>query len=237
MATEHSGRKVFKVGVGSSIAPLLPVHSRYSKHSEARTKRRKYPKPVHARPEEEKERLECYEDDDDENLLFTNYMKAMEVPTNFRMPLMDKYNERGDPTDHINIYKTKLQGHFPVVKCRNFHTMLTSDTNRWYNKLKPESIRSWPQLKREFVNAFIGNRTMVADIVQLHDIRQKEGETIKSYFKRFNNVINKIKTVTNDKVLDALVSGLHMRTPFCRDVQNSQPKTYNQLVDLIQREI
>ncbi|KAL2543173.1 Retrotrans gag domain-containing protein [Abeliophyllum distichum] len=177
-------------------------------------KEEKTQKPVHSRPEDEKERLECYEDDDDENLLFTNYMKAMEVPTNFKMPLMDKYNERGDPTDHINIYKTKLQGHFPVVKCRNFHTTLTSDTNRWYNKLKPKSIRSWPQLKREFVNAFIGNRTMVAYIVQLHNIRQKEGETVKSYFKRFNNVINKIKIVTNDKVLDALVTGLHMRTPF-----------------------
>ncbi|KAL2518810.1 Uncharacterized protein Adt_15057 [Abeliophyllum distichum] len=78
---------------------------------------------------------------------------------------------------------------------------------------------------------------MIADIAQLNDIRQKDGKTVKSYVKRFSNVINKIETVTDEKALDSLVTGLHMRTPFWRDVQNSQPKTYNQLVDLVQREI
>ncbi|KAL2474624.1 Uncharacterized protein Adt_35360 [Abeliophyllum distichum] len=74
---------------------------------------------------------------------------------------------------------------------------------------------------------------MVADISQFHDTRQKDGETLKSYFKRFN----KIETVTVDKALDALVTILHICIPFWRDVQNSQPKTYSQLVDLIQHEI
>ncbi|KAL2465902.1 Retrotrans gag domain-containing protein [Abeliophyllum distichum] len=87
---------------------------------------------------------------------------------------MDKYNGRGDPSDHINIYKMKLQGQSPVVKCQNFYTTLVSDVKMWYNKLKPGSIQSWTQLKREFVNAFIGNLTMIADIVQLNDIRQNE---------------------------------------------------------------
>ncbi|KAL2526629.1 reverse transcriptase [Abeliophyllum distichum] len=145
--------------------------------------------------------LECYEDVDDENFPFTNYMKAMKVSANFRMPLMDKYNGRGYPTYHINIYKTKLQGQSPAVMCRNFHTTLTSDAKRWYNELKLRNIK------------------------------------MKSYFKRFSNVINKIETVTDDKALDALVTELHLRTPFWRDVQNSQPKTYSQLVDLIQCKI
>ncbi|KAL2518392.1 Uncharacterized protein Adt_14639 [Abeliophyllum distichum] len=78
---------------------------------------------------------------------------------------------------------------------------------------------------------------MIADIAQLNDIWQKEGKPVKSYFKRFSNVINKIKTVTDEKALDTLVTGLHMRTLFWRDVQNSQLKTYSQLVDLVQREI
>ncbi|KAL2486449.1 Uncharacterized protein Adt_31205 [Abeliophyllum distichum] len=78
---------------------------------------------------------------------------------------------------------------------------------------------------------------MVADIAQLHDIRQKNGETVKSYCKKFSNVINKNETVSDDKALNALVTGLHMHTPFWRDVHNSQPKTYSHLVDLIQREI
>ncbi|KAL2486592.1 Uncharacterized protein Adt_31348 [Abeliophyllum distichum] len=226
-----------RLGPGSSIAPSQPAHSRRSENSEVRTEKVKRPKHGHVELEEMKERLECYEDDDDENLPFTNELKAMEVPMNFRMPIMDKYNGRGDPSDHINLYKTKLQGQCPAVKCQNLHTTLISDAKWWYNKLKPRSIRSWSQLKREFINAFIGNRTMIADIAQLNDIRQKEGKTIKRYFKRFSNVINKIEIVTDEKALDTLMTGLHMRTPFGREVQNSQPKTYSQFVDLVQREI
>ncbi|KAL2526746.1 Uncharacterized protein Adt_11800 [Abeliophyllum distichum] len=78
---------------------------------------------------------------------------------------------------------------------------------------------------------------MIADITQLNDIQQKEGETVNIYFKRFSNVINKIMTVTDEKALDALVTGLYMRTPFWRGMQNSQLKTYSQLVDLVQHEI
>ncbi|KAL2475480.1 Retrotrans gag domain-containing protein [Abeliophyllum distichum] len=156
--------------MGSSISPPLPVHNRHSENNEARTEKRNGPIQSYVRPEEEKERLECYEDDDDdENLSFTNYLKAMEIPANFQMPLMDKYNGRGDPSDHINIYRTKLQGQSPTVKCQNFHSTLASDMKRSYNNLKPVSIWSWPQLKRKFVNAFIGNQTMIADIAQFNN--------------------------------------------------------------------
>ncbi|KAL2491671.1 Retrotrans gag domain-containing protein [Abeliophyllum distichum] len=118
------------------------------------------------------------------------YPRAIEITTTktskelligFNMPPMEKYNERGDPIDHINVYKTRLQGFISVVKYRNFQTTIVSDMKRWCNKLKPRSIRSWPQLKLEFINGFIGNRTTAANVAQLHDVRQKEGEYVKSY--------------------------------------------------------
>ncbi|KAL2474257.1 Uncharacterized protein Adt_34993 [Abeliophyllum distichum] len=106
---------------------------------------------------------------------------------------MEKYDRRGDLTDHINMYKTRFQGYIPVVKCRNFHTTLVSNPKRWYNKLEQESIRSWPQMKQKFINTFIGNWTMIANVIQIHEIDRRK--------------------------------------------ENREPKTYTQLVDLIQREI
>ncbi|KAL2518185.1 Retrotrans gag domain-containing protein [Abeliophyllum distichum] len=151
--------------MGSSIAPPLPVHNRCSKRSKAHTEGKKDPNFFPVRLEDDKENLECHEDEDDENLLFSDLLKAVELSINFKMPPMEKYNRRRDPTDHINVYKTKLQDNSPVVKCRNFYTTLTSDAKRCYNKLKLGSIKSWPQLKQEFINTFIGNRTMIADTV------------------------------------------------------------------------
>ncbi|KAL2486459.1 hypothetical protein Adt_31215 [Abeliophyllum distichum] len=117
--------------MGSSIALSLPVHSRRSELSEACTEGMKDPKLVSARLEDEKEELECHKDDNDENLPFSNLLKAMELSINFRMPPMEKYNRRKDPTYHINVYKIKLQGNSPTMNCRNFHTTLTFDAKRW----------------------------------------------------------------------------------------------------------
>ncbi|KAL2461531.1 hypothetical protein Adt_44951 [Abeliophyllum distichum] len=102
-----------RLGAGSSIAPSQPAYSRHSENSEARNKKVMGPKHGPVELEEVKERPECYEDDDDKNLPFTNELKAM---VNFRMPIMDKYNGRGNPSNHINIYKTKLQGHTHIPR-------------------------------------------------------------------------------------------------------------------------
>ncbi|KAL2532536.1 hypothetical protein Adt_05888 [Abeliophyllum distichum] len=116
--------------MGSSIAPHLPAHSRHSKYREACTEGRKDPKPIPARLEDEKEDLECHENDDNKYLPFSNLLKAMEVSIKFRMPSMEKYNRGGDDSNHINVYKTKLQDSFLTLKCKNFHTTLTSDAKR-----------------------------------------------------------------------------------------------------------
>ncbi|KAL2480053.1 activating signal cointegrator 1 complex subunit 2-like protein [Abeliophyllum distichum] len=160
-----------RLGVGSSIMPPQPAPTKHSEHNESRLGGGRDPKFINTRFEDEKPELQCHLDEDDENLPFFMELKARKVPRLVQNAPMEKYNPRCDPTDHINVYKTKLQGNVPTIKYKNFHTILTFDTKRWYYKLKPESIRSWPQLKREFINVFIGNRTMIAVIAQLYDIR------------------------------------------------------------------
>ncbi|KAL2498274.1 activating signal cointegrator 1 complex subunit 2-like protein [Abeliophyllum distichum] len=82
-------------------------------------------------------------DDDDKNIPSSKELKAKEFSNGFKMPPLEKYNRRSDPTNHINMYKTRLQDYIPIVKCRNFHTTIVFDVKRWYKNLKPESIRSW----------------------------------------------------------------------------------------------
>ncbi|KAL2480121.1 Retrotrans gag domain-containing protein [Abeliophyllum distichum] len=105
------------------------------------------PKFVNARFKDERSELEINLDDDDENLPFSKELKAKELLIGLKMPSMEKYNGRGDPMDHIDVYKTRLKDNILTVKCQNFYTTLVSDVKRWYNKLKLVSIKSWLQLK------------------------------------------------------------------------------------------
>ncbi|KAL2462290.1 Retrotrans gag domain-containing protein [Abeliophyllum distichum] len=144
-----------------------------NEHSEARPEGRRDPKFVNTGFEDKRAELECDldDDDDDENLSFSKKLKAKELSVGFKMPFIEKYNRRGDPTDHINVYKMRLQDNILAVMCWNFHAILVSNAKRWYNKLKPRSIKSWQQLKQEFINVFIGNQIMITNITQLYDIR------------------------------------------------------------------
>ncbi|KAL2466483.1 hypothetical protein Adt_42334 [Abeliophyllum distichum] len=110
----------------------------------------------------------------------------------------------------------KLQGYFLAVKCRNFHTTFVSDVN--YEELTTTEAGIYKCLYQQWTTA--------VDVTQLHDTRQKEDQSVKSYLKRFIKVINKIENITNDKAPDALITRLCIRTPFWRGVQNRDLKTY-----------
>ncbi|KAL2497740.1 Uncharacterized protein Adt_23290 [Abeliophyllum distichum] len=170
------------------------MHNRRSEHSEACPKVRKVPQSVNSWLKNQRPELDCDLDADVGNLPFSKVLKAGELSVGFKMPSMEKYNRKGDPTNHINVYMTRFQGNIPTVKCQNFHTALVSNEKRWYNKMKLGNIKRWPQLKHKFINDFIHNRTMIVDISHFHNIRQTEGESMKGYLKWFINVITKSRT-------------------------------------------
>ncbi|KAL2466360.1 Retrotrans gag domain-containing protein [Abeliophyllum distichum] len=182
---------------------------------------------------------EDYDDDEDEDLLFFYEMRRTPVPRGFIKPKLDKYIGRGDPMYHLAYYKIemKLKNASPSLKCMAFHMNLTGTAKRWYLKLKLGSIRSWPQLKKAFMSAFMGHTFGEALATRLNDIIQGVYESVKIYFNRFQNKSITVELILDEKSLDALWNRQRMETMCWRDVRNKNPQTYNKLVDLIKEEI
>ncbi|KAL2518793.1 Uncharacterized protein Adt_15040 [Abeliophyllum distichum] len=93
-------------------------------------------------------------DEDDENLSFSVGIRNTSIPHEFQVPKITPYTSKGDPLDHVNTYKMEmsLRGATPALKCRAFHLTLSGGAKRWYKKLVAESISSWPELKKTFIN-------------------------------------------------------------------------------------
>ena len=79
------------------------------------------------------------------------------LPFRFKMPTLDSYDGTHDPCDHIATFKTTmhLQSVLNEIICRAFPTTLKGSARVWFGKLPPNTITSFQELSKLFVNNFI----------------------------------------------------------------------------------
>ena len=92
--------------------------------------------------------------------------------------------------------------------CRAFPTTLKGSASIWFKKLTPGTVGTFTQLSHSFFNHFIGGQWYGRPITHLLNVRQKEGETLRSYLTRFNKETLLVNEVDDKVVLTAFISGL-----------------------------
>ena len=75
---------------------------------------------------------------------FTTSITSHPLPSKFKMPTLDSYDEMRDPYDHIVTFKTTmhLQGVLDEIMCIAFPTTLKGSAWVWFNKISPNTITS-----------------------------------------------------------------------------------------------
>nr|GEW24549.1 reverse transcriptase domain-containing protein [Tanacetum cinerariifolium] len=63
----------------------------------------------------------------------------------------------------------------------------------WFDELPPESIDSYKDLKAAFLTYFMQQKKYVKDPVEIHNIKQKDGETIEDFMERFKVETGRMK--------------------------------------------
>nr|GEZ28296.1 reverse transcriptase domain-containing protein [Tanacetum cinerariifolium] len=116
--------------------------------------------------------LMCEEEDP-----FTHRIRNFKSPRRTRMPNNVKtYDGTGDP---------KI--------CQKFSGSSTGAAKVWFDELPPESIDSYKDLKAAFLAYFMQQKKYVKDPVEIHNIKQKDGETIEDFMKRFKVETGRMK--------------------------------------------
>nr|GEW21001.1 reverse transcriptase domain-containing protein [Tanacetum cinerariifolium] len=113
------------------------------------------------------------------------------------MPWMceETYDGTGDPEDHVKIFQAAAQvEHWAMPTwCHMFNSTLIGAARVWFNKLPPESIDSYKDLKATFLAYFMQQKKYVKDPVKIHNIKQKDGETIEDFMERFKVETERMK--------------------------------------------
>jgi hypothetical protein len=119
---------------------------------------------------------------------FTKRVDEYPLPAKFKVPQLETFNELKDPLDYLDSFRTvmRLQGVSDEIMCRAFPTNLRGSARVWFNQLETGFIDTFAQLSRAFINNFIEGRNSARPANYLLNIRQREGESLRSYVQRFN---------------------------------------------------
>ncbi|GJY01717.1 reverse transcriptase domain-containing protein [Tanacetum coccineum] len=119
---------------------------------------------------------------------FTARIRNFEVPKRTRMSVNVKmYDGTGDPDDHLKIFQAaaKIERWAMPTWCHMFNSMLIGSARVWFDKLPPESIDNYEMLRKTFLGNYSQQKKYIKDPVEIHRIKQREGETTEAFMERF----------------------------------------------------
>jgi hypothetical protein len=99
----------------------------------------------------------------------------------------------------------------------------------WFNKLESESIGSFVQLSRAFIDHFIGGQRRGCPPTHLLNVKQMEGESLRAYVHRFNKEAMQIDRPKEDVTLTTFMAGLR-KGDFLYNLCKDPPETLSELM-------
>nr|GEV07991.1 reverse transcriptase domain-containing protein [Tanacetum cinerariifolium] len=80
---------------------------------------------------------------------------------------------------------TKIERWAMSTWCHMFNSTLIGSARVWFDKLPPESIDNYEMLWKAFLGNYSQQKKYIKDLVEIHHIKQKEGESTEAFMERF----------------------------------------------------
>ena len=165
------------------------------------------------------------------NSPFTASINSHPLPPKFKMPSLDSYDGTRYPFDHIATFKTTmhLQGVPDEIMCRTFPTTLKGPAQVWFGKIPSNSVSSFEELSKLFVNNFIGGQRHKHSSSSLLTIEQGENKSLWSFITRFNREALTVDEVDDKLLLATFHNGVNSDL-FIHKLYEKEPQSMAKLV-------
>ena len=110
---------------------------------------------------------------DDENLPFTESVRAYTMLNKFKMPRVEKYDGNGDLQAHLKAFREHiiLHGTLDAIACRAFPLNLKRVVKDWFTGLPLKSVGTFKELGRLFLSQFLATRNRKKSVTCLLTLR------------------------------------------------------------------
>ncbi|KAH7863965.1 hypothetical protein Vadar_024075 [Vaccinium darrowii] len=160
---------------------------------------------------------------------YTKRIDYFRMPVGYQPPKFQQFDGKGNPKQHI--------AHF-VETCNNagtegdllvkqFVRSLKGNAFEWYTDLEPESIDSWEQMEREFLNRFYSTRRTVS-MMELTNTKQWKDEPVVDYINRWRAISLDCKDRLSElSAVEMCMNGMHWGLLYI--LQGIKPHTFEEL--------
>ncbi|GJV92177.1 reverse transcriptase domain-containing protein [Tanacetum coccineum] len=163
---------------------------------------------------------------------FTPRIRNFRSSRKTRMPNNVKtYDGTGDPKDHLKVFQAATQvEHWAMPTwCHMFNSTLIGAARVWFDELPAESIDGYKDLKAAFLSYFMQQKKYVKDPVEIHNIKQKDGETIEEFMERFKTKTGRIKGAPKCIRISGFMHGVN-NPELTKRLNERVPKTMEEMM-------
>ncbi|KAI5316688.1 hypothetical protein L3X38_036395 [Prunus dulcis] len=120
---------------------------------------------------------------------YTKRLDNLRMPTGYQPPKFMQFDGKGNPKRHVAhfIEMCNSAGTNDDYLVKQFVRSLRGTAFNWYIDLEPESIDSWEQMEREFLNRFYSTRRSVS-MLELTSTKQRKDEPVVDYINRWRSL-------------------------------------------------
>nr|GEZ99947.1 reverse transcriptase domain-containing protein [Tanacetum cinerariifolium] len=97
------------------------------------------------------------------------------------------YDESKDLDNHLKIFQAaaKTERRALPTWCHMFNSTLNENARVWFDDLPQESIDSYDDLKKAFLENYLQQKKCIKDPVEIHNIKQRDGESTEEFVRRY----------------------------------------------------
>ncbi|GKA63242.1 reverse transcriptase domain-containing protein [Tanacetum coccineum] len=99
----------------------------------------------------------------------------------------------------------------------------------WFDELPPESIDGYKDLKAAFLAYFMQQKKYVKDPVEIHNIKQRDGETIEDFMERFKVETGRMKGAPECMRISGFMHGVN-NPELTKRLNEHVPKTMEEMM-------
>ncbi|XP_074374144.1 uncharacterized protein LOC141714528 [Apium graveolens] len=138
-----------------------------------------------------------------------------------------RFHGNSDPVEFLGRFNIEMDVYQvpDLARCRLLAATFRESAQQWFQKLGPGVITSWDYMKNLFLTKFQAAVRYAPSVTTLANVRQRESESLTSYFKRFNTESTSMRGISDEALKSFLIAGLRVGSDFWKHLQGKDPAT------------